>query len=48
MHYRTLGRTGLRVSLLSLGTGGARLMGQAQGMIQQQQNALIKTVLGLK
>ena len=27
MPYRTLGRTGLRVSLLGLGSGGDRMMG---------------------
>ena len=31
MQYRTLGRTGLRVSLLGLGTGGPSQLGQTGG-----------------
>lgn len=47
MHYRTLGRTGLKVSLLSLGSGGARLMGQEQGLTQQDQDKLVRRSLDL-
>ncbi|MEE2709325.1 MAG: aldo/keto reductase [Gemmatimonadota bacterium] len=47
MQYRTLGRTGLRVSLLSLGTGGARRMGQRQGLTQQDQDKLVRRSLDL-
>jgi len=47
MQYRTLGRTGLKVSLLSLGTGGARRMGQRQGLTQQDQDKLVRRSLDL-
>ena len=47
MQYRTLGRTGLKVSLLSLGTGGARRMGQRQGLTQQDQDRLVRRGLDL-
>ena len=47
MQYRTLGRTGLRVSLLGLGTGGARMMGQAQDMTQREQDRLVRRCLDL-
>jgi len=47
MHYRTLGKTNLNISLLSLGTGGARRFGQAQGMTQPQQNALLERAIEL-
>ena len=47
MHYRTLGRTGLKVSLLSLGTGGTRSMGQTQGLTQQDQDMLVRRSLDL-
>jgi aryl-alcohol dehydrogenase-like predicted oxidoreductase len=32
MEYRTLGRTGFEVSVLSLGSGGARALGQSIGI----------------
>ena len=41
MHYRTLGRTGLRVSLLSQGTGGPSMFGQRNGLTQAEQDRLI-------
>ncbi len=41
MHYRTLGRTGLRVSLLSQGTGGPSQFGQHRGATQAEQDRLI-------
>ena len=47
MHYRILGRTGLKVSLLSLGTGGTRSMGQKQGLTQQDQDMLVRRSLDL-
>jgi L-galactose dehydrogenase len=47
MHYRTLGRTGLQVSLLSLGSGGARQLGQSAGMTQTEQTALVRRSMDL-
>ena len=47
MQYRILGRTGLRVSLLGLGTGGTRRMGQTQGFTQSQHDELIHRALAL-
>ena len=47
MKYRTLGRTGLRVSLLSYGTGGPSNFGQSAGLSQQEQNALVQRCLDL-
>ena len=47
MLYRTLGRTGLNVSLLSYGTGGPRLFGQNEGMDRSGQTALIRRCLDL-
>ena len=47
MEYRTLGRTGFDVSLLSLGSGGARVLGQALGYTQSQQTALVRRALDL-
>lgn len=45
MHYRTLGRTGLKVSLLSHGSGGPSRLGQRTGASQDQQIALIRECL---
>ena len=42
MRYRTLGRTGLKVSLLSFGTGGPRVFGQDSGVTAEQQQALVR------
>ena len=47
MEYRTLGRTGLEVSLASFGTGGPSRFGQNKGLEQQQQTALVRRCLEL-
>lgn len=47
MQYRTLGRTGLRVSLAGLGTGGASRIGQAAGLSVQESHRLVRTALDL-
>ena len=47
MQYRTLGRTGLKVSLLSQGTGGPSQFGQKRGLLQAEQNRLIRRCLDL-
>ena len=47
MQYRTLGRTGLKVSLLSQGTGGPSQFGQKRGLLQAEQNRLIHRCLDL-
>ena len=47
MEYRILGRTGFKVSLLSLGSGGARSLGQALGHTQHQQTTLVRRALDL-
>lgn len=47
MLYRTLGRTGLNVSLLSYGTGGPRLFGQNEGMDRSGQVGLVRRCLDL-
>ena len=47
MNRRTLGRTGLRVSLLSQGTGGPSQFGQRRGAAQAEQDALIRRCLDL-
>ena len=47
MEYRTLGRTGFEVSVLSLGSGGARALGQSIGMSQDEQTALVRRALDL-
>lgn len=47
MLYRTLGRTGLDVSLLSYGTGGPRLFGQRTEMQLSEQKTLIRRCLDL-
>ena len=45
MEYRTLGRTGLKVSLASFGTGGPSQFGQNRGLEQRQQTALVRRCL---
>ena len=45
MEYRILGRTGLKVSLLSFGTGGPRVFGQDTGISAAEQKALIHRCL---
>ena len=47
MLYRTLGRTGLNVSLLSYGTGGPRLFGQNEGMDRADQVEFVRRCLDL-
>ena len=47
MRYRTLGRTGLNVSLLSFGSGGPSKLGQNTGLSSNEQNDLIRQVLDL-
>ena len=47
MEHRRMGRTGLDVSVLSLGTGGARQLGQKAGMSQTEQTRLVRRALDL-
>ena len=47
MHYRTLGKTGLEVSLLSFGTGGPSNFGQGRGLVQDEQTRLVRRALDL-
>ena len=47
MEYRKLGKTGLKVSLASFGTGGPSQFGQHKGLEQQQQTALVRRCLEL-
>ena len=47
MLYRTLGRTGLNVSLLSYGTGGPRMFGQNEGMDRSGQVAIVRRCIDL-
>ena len=47
MDTRALGRTGLRVSLLGLGTGGANVFGQARGASPDEARALVRAALDL-
>ena len=47
MEYRTLGRTGLKVSLASFGTGGPSQFGQNKGLEQRQQTALVRRCIEL-
>ena len=47
MEFRTLGRTGLRVSLMSLGSGGGSALGQKVGLSQNEQTALVRRALDL-
>ena len=41
MEYRTLGRTGLRVALLGMGTGGHNCLGQCEDLIVPHKSRLI-------
>ena len=45
MQRRTLGRTGLEVSLLSLGTGGPSLMGQRSGVVESDAAQVVRQAL---
>ncbi len=47
MEYRRLGRTGLRVSLTSLGTGGPSRMGQSRGATRGDARRLLRRALDL-
>lgn len=47
MLHRTLGRTGLRVSLAGLGTGGPSQMGQSAGLTPAESHRLVRTALDL-
>ena len=47
MLFRELGRTGLRVSLLSFGTGGPGVFGQTTGLSPTERDALVKRALDL-
>ncbi|SVE10732.1 uncharacterized protein METZ01_LOCUS463586, partial [marine metagenome] len=47
MEYRILGKTGIKVSLMSLGSGGARQLGQNSKMSQKNQTTLIHHALDL-
>ena len=47
MHRKRLGRTGLNVSILSLGTGGVRRLGQTQGHGQDEQTGYVRRCLDL-
>lgn len=45
MLYRTLGKTGLRVSVMGLGCGGKSRIGQRQGKTESESVALIRLAL---
>ena len=45
MEYRRLGRTGLRVSLTSLGTGGPSKLGQTKGATPTDARMLLRRAL---
>jgi L-galactose dehydrogenase len=45
MQYRTLGRTGLKVSLLGLGSGGASKLGQRYNLSTSDTDRLVKRAL---
>ncbi len=47
MQYRSLGRTGLQVSVVSLGTGGPSQFGQRTGLSFAEQQALVHRALDL-
>jgi L-galactose dehydrogenase len=47
MQYRTLGRTGRRVSLVSLGTGGPSRLGQGSGVAEPDAHRLVREALDL-
>ena len=47
MEYRSLGKTGLNVSLASFGTGGPSQFGQHKGLEQRQQTTLVRRCLDL-
>lgn len=47
MEYRILGRTGLQVSILGIGTGGPTQFGQKTGVPQEEINRLVGRALDL-
>ena len=47
MIYRTLGRTGLRVSILGMGTGGPNVLGQNLGRTESEMKALLHRAFDL-
>jgi L-galactose dehydrogenase len=47
MEFTTLGRTGLRVSIAGLGTGGPSRLGQKGGLAPDQTVALIRRAIDL-
>ena len=47
MRYRKLGRTGLRVSLLGLGTGGPSQFGQASGVGESAVASMVRRAVDL-
>ena len=47
MEYRSLGRTGLRVSVMGFGTGGPGLFGEHIGLSAEQRRALVRRAFDL-
>lgn len=47
MHYRTLGRTGLKVSVAGLGTGGASKLGQTAKLSVAESGDIVRAALDL-
>ena len=47
MEYRTLGRTGLRVAVMSLGTGGPSRLGQGSGVDEAEAQQVVRRALEL-
>jgi aryl-alcohol dehydrogenase-like predicted oxidoreductase len=47
MEYRTLGRTGLSVSVVSLGTGGPSRLGQGSGVPEEEAHQVVRRALEL-
>jgi L-galactose dehydrogenase len=47
MHYRRLGRTNLRVSILGLGTGGPSALGQSTGVAEAESQRVVRRALEL-
>src|SRR5436305_8281368 len=47
MQYRRLGRTGLQVSVIGLGTGGPSMLGQRSGVAQGEAERTVRHALDL-
>lgn len=47
MEYRILGRTGLKVSVMGIGTGGPSQSGQKTGVLQEEFTRMVKKALDL-